>query len=372
MAIKRRWNAGKGAKKHYPTRAAFNLAVLFLILLTTIIPFETAFAQSTTDATASSDATTSGTSSLGTDQSTTNSSSAAPAATESKPTPESTDQSSGTGNTSVPTSATTPTTETNPSTPSSPTPATAPSAPPPSGSGGPDIQPVVYNSFDQTQVKVDQNTGVLDTTYPITIPPGRNGLQPNLDLVYNSEDSEQGSIFGEGWSISIPYIERLNKSGVDQLYSTSTLNYFTSSLDGELVSTTTVSSTGATYVARTENGTFDKYTFASSTDSWTMTDKNGTQYVFGLASSSEQSDPNNAAHVYKWMLQQMTDTNGNNVTYSYFKNSGQIYPSSTTYTNTTSTTGIFQVNFILASSTDNSTSTATGFAVSSNYRVSEI
>jgi hypothetical protein len=87
----------------------------------------------------------------------------------------------------------------------------------------------------------------------------------------------------------------LNKSGEDNFYSTSTLQYFTSSLDGELVSTTTVSSTGSRYIARTENGTFNKYTYSSSTNQWTMTDKNGTQYAFGSASDSQQIDPNNAS-----------------------------------------------------------------------------
>src|SRR5262249_31730549 len=51
---------------------------------------------------------------------------------------------------------------------------------------------------------------------------------------------------------------------------------------------------------------------------------------------------------------------------------GQIYPSSTTYTNTGSTNGIFEVDFLRASSTDNGTSSVTGFPVNSNYRVSEI
>ena len=197
-------------------------------------------------------------------------------------------------------------------------------------------------------------------------------MQPDLDLVYNSQNSQQGSIFGEGWSISIPYIERLNKSGVDQLYSTSTLNYFTSSLDGELVATSTVSSTASSYVARTDNGTFNRYTYASSTNEWTMIDKNGTQYVFGSTSDSQQSDPNNSADVYKWMLKQVTDTNNNTIIYNYFKDSGQIYPSSTFYTGNGSSTGIFEVDFQRTAVTDNATSSATGFAVNSNYRVSEI
>jgi hypothetical protein len=233
---------------------------------------------------------------------------------------------------------------------------------------GPNLQPTVYSSFNQNQLKIDQNTGALDTTYPIAVPPGRNGMQPNVDLIYNSQNAQQGSIFGEGWTVSIPYISRLNLAGVENLYSTSTPGYFTSSLDGELA-TTTVS---GSYIARTDNGTFNKYTFVSSTDSWTMTDKKGTQYVFGLSSNSQQSDPNNAAHVFKWMLQQVTDTNGNSVLYNYFNDSGQIYPSSAIYTNTSSTTGIFEVDFLRTTNAENAVSYATGFPVQSNYRVNEI
>ncbi|MDO8515740.1 MAG: SpvB/TcaC N-terminal domain-containing protein, partial [bacterium] len=235
-------------------------------------------------------------------------------------------------------------------------------------SNGPDIQPTVYSSFNQDQVKIDQNTGALGTTYPIVIPPGRNRVEPTLNLVYNSQNGQQGSIFGEGWSISIPYIERLNINGVENLYSSSTTNYFTSSLDGQLASTTVQGN----FVARTENGSFNKYTLSSTTNSWTVTDKNGTQYTFGSVSSSQQNDPNNGVNVFKWMLDRVTDTNDNTVIYSYFKDSGQIYPSSTIYTGSGSSTGIFEVDFSLATSTDNATSSATGFAVKSNYRVSEI
>ena len=237
---------------------------------------------------------------------------------------------------------------------------------------GPNPQPVANDTFDKDLVKVDENTGALNTSYPIDIPPGRNNLQPDLNLVYNSQNNQQGDIFGEGWSINIPYIERLNRNGSDGLYSTSTVNYFTSSLDGEIVSTTTVTSTGSSYVARAENGTFDHYTFSSSADSWTMTDKNGTQYVFGSTADSQQSDPNNASDTYKWMLKQVTDTNNNTITYNYFRDSGQIYPSSTLYTGNGSSTGIFEVDFQRTASADDATSSAMGFPVSSNYRISEI
>jgi RHS repeat-associated protein len=389
---------GRGLKKVFVwRRAVVNGAVCFLAASIIAIPFAPVFAQTATETEASSaDATTSVTPTTGSSnqgvaaapatgsgstqvdgagQATTPTSgtgnasqSASPASPGSAtiPTAASTDQSAGTnaqsGDTSGQTTNATQSASNNASIPANQQ----------VQQTGPDLQPVVYNSFNQNQLKVDKNTGALATTYPISVPPGRNGMQPDVDLVYNSQNTQPGSIFGEGWSIGIPYIARLNKSGVENLYSTSTLNYFTSSQDGELVSTTTVTSTGAAYVARTENGTFNRYSFSSSSDQWTMTDKSGTQYVFGSTPDSQQSDPNNAAHVYKWMLKQVTDTNGNSVLYNYFKDSGQIYPSSTIYTNTSSTTGIFEVDFQRTSNADNATSSATGFAVQSNYRVSEI
>src|SRR3989344_2209282 len=234
------------------------------------------------------------------------------------------------------------------------------------GSAAPGPGSVASNFFNQSQFKIDKNTGAARVTYPIVIPPGRNKVQPDLDLIYNSQDSEVGSIFGEGWSISIPHIELMNKTGIDTLYGATSTKYFASSIDGELA-TTTVSTN---YIARTDSGSFNKYTFSSNT--WIMVDKNGAEYEFGTASSSQQADPNNASNIHRWMLNEVTDKNGNIITYSYFKDAGQIYPSSTIYTSNGGSTGIFQVDFSRTTSTNNATSSAIGFPVKSNYRISEI
>src|SRR5260370_2601763 len=262
-------------RRHTPRRNAErvnwakNAMVGALIASFVLSPITSAFAQSSTSAT-----TTSGT------------------------TPPST------SSTSAPSSGTQPTAQVPAPTAapasSSPTPPPAqpagPSAPSSPAQVGPFTQQVLPGTFNPALVKIDKNTGALTMTYTITLPPGRNGLQPDVSLQYSSQDTKLNSIFGEGWSSKIPYIERLNKMGVDKLYSTSTPNYFISSLDGELATSTATS----TYVPRIENGAFNKYTFSS--NSWTMTDKNGMTYTFGSSTQSQMNDPQNTRNVYRCML----------------------------------------------------------------------
>ncbi len=90
------------------------------------------------------------------------------------------------------------------------------------------------------------NGGPFTYTYPISIPPGRNGVQPDLKLNYSSDAKRNDSLFGYGWGISIPYIERMNKIGLDKLFNQdSSHSYYYSSLSGEILpalSTTTPNS----------------------------------------------------------------------------------------------------------------------------------
>lgn len=89
---------------------------------------------------------------------------------------------------------------------------------------------------------VGQSTGAMTYTYPLVIPPGRNGVQPDLSLNYSSDDKRQDSPFGYGWSMNLPYIERVNKLGTNNLYNQDTDNtFFYSSLSGELLQVGTTS-----------------------------------------------------------------------------------------------------------------------------------
>lgn len=217
----------------------------------------------------------------------------------------------------------------------------------------------------QNPVGPDYMSGAATYAVPITTPPGRNGMQPNLQLTYNSQRTDQSSIVGYGWEISIPYIQRLNRYGWDQIYDKD--DYY-SSLSGDLATT----SSPGVFLTRSEDGQFLQYTYATTTG-WVVRDKKGTTYTFGSSTLARIDDPVNPSHVYKWMLTEVRDANGNFVTYQYFKDGNQVYPATITYTNNATSTGIFSVDFARESRPDNATSTYVGgFGIKSAYRISEI
>ena len=133
--------------------------------------------------------------------------------------------------------------------------------------------PVISETTIKQQLPQSESTsGALVYRYPISVPPGRNGLQPDVQLIYNSQNTDLASVFGMGWSVDIPYIERINRDGTNNLY---TESYYNSSLTGELISL----GSGA-YGSKIDNGEFLTYSLASNV--WTVKDKKGTVYKFGF------------------------------------------------------------------------------------------
>lgn len=211
--------------------------------------------------------------------------------------------------------------------------------------------------------KADKSTGALTQSIPLDVPPGRNGLTPSVALQYNNQTAVD-SIVGYGWTLSIPYIERLNKTGTDKLYVDS---YFNTSVSGELVNTST--STGA-YRARVDDGSFLRYYFSNNT--WTVYDKNGTRYLYGATSQSQLYDVSSTTRIGRWMLEEVRDTNNNYIKYTYTKIANQIYPSQITYTGNGVTDGSMTVTFVVDSRPDPFVSYGFGFESSTTKRVIEV
>ncbi|WKZ26179.1 MAG: FG-GAP-like repeat-containing protein [Candidatus Paceibacterota bacterium] len=220
------------------------------------------------------------------------------------------------------------------------------------------------NAINAFLPDVDVLTGAALYKYPIDLPPGRNNIAPDLNLVYNSSLAVNNSFVGYGWSISIPYIERVNRNGAHQFYTNAT-STFTSSLSGELVL-----DSGNTYKSRVEDGSFLNYEFSD--NKWIVTDKSGTKYLFGTTTQSRQLNASSTDQIYKWMIEEIRDANSNFVKFNYIRDNNQIYPSSIVYTSHSSNDGIFTVDFIHENREDPVPSYDAGFKVITSKRISNI
>jgi len=66
----------------------------------------------------------------------------------------------------------------------------------------------------------DPFTGTVDISVPIVLSPGRNGFGPNLSLHYST--GHPNGIFGLGWKISIPQIQRKTQNSLPRYLSDDT------------------------------------------------------------------------------------------------------------------------------------------------------
>ena len=174
----------------------------------------------------------------------------------------------------------------------------------------------------------DLFTGTLTGSIPIEVPPGRNGMQPNLVLSYAS--SGGNSWTGMGWKLEMGTIERQTKWGV--LYSPSTQEeldgkVYTMRLNGvsmDLVRDATVTTR---YYAKVENAWARITKLATG---WEVTDTKGTKYIFGtIAGTRVQSS--DGTKIFKWCLEKIVDRDGNYLTVSYVGDQGQGYLSQIQY-----------------------------------------
>ena len=83
----------------------------------------------------------------------------------------------------------------------------------------PDINPM--QGIPMVEAPTANNRGTAELTYPIELPKGRHGMQPNVDLHYSSAGGN--GVLGVGWSLSSPAITIDTRWGVpryDPIYET--------------------------------------------------------------------------------------------------------------------------------------------------------
>ena len=201
--------------------------------------------------------------------------------------------------------------------------------------------------------------GSAALTYPISIPAGRNGLQPDISLSYNSNSGN--GILGYGWTIPQPAITIDTRWGVPRYSSDYESEIY--SIDGQqmvqkdgnqdlrLPYQSTVllprQNGDVTFTARdTKNcDLIVRHGTAPNNYWWSVTDRSGTTYYYGKYASD---DVPNAQCVLKdgkgniayWVLAEVVDMYGNFIKYGYnTSDNNEIYLKNIYYTGHKNTNG---------------------------------
>ncbi len=226
------------------------------------------------------------------------------------------------------------------------------------------------------QGNVDLYTGTSTYTIPLVTPPGTNGMGPNLALQYNSGGG--GDLLGDGWSLAgLGSIERRGPNyGLTPTYTSNDTFVLNWSGGGKLVYTgkDLTNTVGNFYHTEIEN--FMRIEYISFGNSWLVTDKSGTQYMF----MTPQKNPGNATQTFSWKLDRVIDKHGNywGITYDIDPVGGDIYPKHIAYTMGTSLPCRWDISscrtmdFFLEPRTDISYGYTSGDKITSDQRLQRI
>lgn len=183
---------------------------------------------------------------------------------------------------------------------------------------------------------VDQ-IGGASITIPIEVPAGVNGMQPNLALVYNSHSGY--GLAGWGWDLAgISSIQRTGKtlyhdSIVEGVKFDDTDNL---SLDGERLILTSGINLRHNSIYRTERESFNQVTCISGT-LFSVESKDGRTSLYGTTANSRSQ--------LSSYISQITDANGNYITYDYNYTSQEITLNRIKYTYNENTQAVYTIQF---------------------------
>jgi hypothetical protein len=207
------------------------------------------------------------------------------------------------------------------------------------------------------------NQGDAKLSYPIEVPPGRLGLQPQLAVQYVS--SGGNGWMGMGWDIPTQAITIETRFGVPRYDSGSETETYM--MHGEMLTPVAHRSapvprntTGDKIFHARVEGQFKKivrHGHTPSTYTWEVTDKNGVRYLYGATDPANETLTDGSGNIFLWALCQVIDPNGNFVRYRYTKvidpgvtngslAGSNIYLSSVTYTGNGLTEGPYSVTFV--------------------------
>ncbi len=195
--------------------------------------------------------------------------------------------------------------------------------------------------------------GTASTGFSIVIPNGRGGMQPSLNLQYDSDGGHSWA--GMGWDISAPAVSIETRWGAPRYDSNQETESY--SIAGEALIPNTHR---AAWVGRTADkqfyprreGAFQQIIRKGSSPKnyyWVVKDKSGVASYYGgtasgLASNGVLQDAN--GNIGHWALCLQVDLKGNTVEYEYDKRDGELYLKKVYYTGFGSQKGNYNVTFI--------------------------
>ncbi|MFH1440767.1 MAG: SpvB/TcaC N-terminal domain-containing protein, partial [Candidatus Omnitrophota bacterium] len=179
----------------------------------------------------------------------------------------------------------------------------------------------------------DLLTGSFSHAIPITSPPGRKGMQPQIGLSYRS--SNPNSWVGLGFSLNSGYIVRSTRLGPPSYDDKQDTFYFIT----EAGTTEMVHLIDNLYQSKVESG-FTKF-FKEPDDTWKVVTKDGAILRFGQSTDSKETS---TSGTFSWYITKAIDTNGNYIEYYYTKDQGKAYLSRIDYTG--NETGVSPTNSV--------------------------
>ncbi|MEM9522374.1 MAG: SpvB/TcaC N-terminal domain-containing protein, partial [Pseudomonadota bacterium] len=210
------------------------------------------------------------------------------------------------------------------------------------------------------------SSGDAALSYPLELPPGRQGMAPQLSLQYASAGGN--GWMGLGWSLPMQAVTIDTRWGAPRYSATQETETYL--WNGRQL--TPVAHRGAlvpraaerVFQARVE-GSFARIVRHGADPAdywWEVTDKMGTRYAYGGdldtgAQVAEAVLTDDAGNVFTWALTEMRDTNGNRVAHSYVSVSDtglalggvpgrQLYRAAIRYTGDGAGPGPFEVRFV--------------------------
>ena len=174
----------------------------------------------------------------------------------------------------------------------------------------------------------DLFTGTGNFSIPIALPSGRNGFQPQLNIVYSTGNGN--GPFGLGWDLSIPGVSRKTAKGVPRYQDAE--DVFILSGAEDLVPISGDFPGKVRYRPRTE-GLFALITYHRDSDNsyWEVQSKDGLVSFYGIpgvagSDPAVVADPGNPSKVFAWKLTRTVDPFGNVIEYEYERDTGEEGP----------------------------------------------